>query len=160
MCLQFPYANHGAGIWIPTFALVQNHPNDARGRQMEEADKQMALLQAHRSWRQNSTQKWKHVERYGTNGDFMRFNDESPQLQIGLYSFMHLIMHIYIYIYNQPCLNICLLDTDFADERSRTSAPHVVGSKPGVHPCLLIFRWDFGHKNTGNTGFVRVKSHV
>ena len=67
---------------------------------------------------------------------------------------------IYIYIYNQPCLNICLLDTDFADERSRTSAPHVVGSKPGVHPCLLIFRWDFGHKNTGNTGFVRVKSHV
>ena len=96
--LWIPYANHGAGIWIPTFALVQNHPNDARGRQMEEADKQMALLQAHRSWRQNSTQKWKHVERYGTNGDFMRFNDESPQLQIGLYSFMHLIMHIYIYL--------------------------------------------------------------
>jgi hypothetical protein len=75
---------------------------------------------------------WKHGERYGTNGDFMRFNDESPQLQIGLYSFMHLTTHIYISTINLALTSAYWTATSLTNALE-LDAQHVVGSKPGVH---------------------------
>ena len=138
MCLQFPYANHGAGIWIPTFALVQNHPNDARGRQMEEADKQMALLQAHRSWRQNSTQKWGHQETYGNMAKDM----EQMVISCGLmmnphsYKLVYIVSCIWLRIYIST-INLALTSAYWTatslTNALELDAQHVVGSKPGVH---------------------------